>query len=1594
MAIVKFNSEEGFSVGYNPIDVIDANGNVIANVLNVTTSAALGSIGSITILGGSNGQAIVTDGLGNLSFETIAGGGGTPQGPFGALQYNNFGNLGGDANLYYNPTLNILYAPVYSGDGALLSNIPGPNVVGVVPNANFASYSDLATFSTLAFYVSEANQPNITSVGTLTSLSVSGNTDANTINAGNVSAANYFIGNGAYINYIDGNAVVGTVANANYAVFALNTIDANAANSALNVIGSSQPNITAVGSLGNLVVIGNANVDFVEANGMISNSSLLVKGDTTMLGNLIVYGNTIYADVTSLIVKDPIIEMGGNPNGSPLIANDGFDRGTLMHYFTTLPVDAFMGWDSSNAEFTMASNVSLVNNNITIHSLGNLRANYFIGNGAGLSNIVAANVDGSVANAGFSDNANNAYYAGNITINAQPNITSLGVLSNVSVSGNVDSGNANLGNLVYGNFFIGDGSNLANINAGNVIGTVSNAAYAPTTDTANTAGTVTTAAQPNITSVGTLTSLTVSGNVDSLNANLGDIVTANYYVGNGFNLSDVAGANVSGIVANANYAAYSDYVLTAAQPNITSVGVLTSISTTGNIDAANANLGTIAIANYFAGNGYNLFGMLGANLIGEVANSNYSTFSGDAVNAVNATNATTAGTITTNAQPNITSVGTLISLSVTGNITSGNASLGNTATANYFVGNGNALGNIYGPNVSGIVANANFAAYSEQANTANAAVVAGTVITASQPNITSVGTITSLSVTGNANIGNLNSSANGSFVGNVTANTFVGNFSGVILSNVAAPGNNYELIFNNLGNTGASNSFTFNNSTNVATLNGNLIVSTDITRDSKTVVTYVVQSGAPANAKPGDGWYDTDNDRTYTYTYDGVSYQWVDVTSGYLNANTAAVGNTLVLRDINGNITANSLHANLLIGNGYQISGLTISNSLQDVVISSPTNGEFLKYNGLNWVNASGGAVSAGAGVDFFVTGPVVIAKTANNFFQIDSLSTEPNATQTFANATINNTTAVVFGARYLGGLGRTSIDAGTWDFTLYANVDSTGGTSQIAPGLNIVEAPNVTVTTTGTGTQRTATTSGNAFANITASGNILLCSFLRTPQGLYQISAKTSNTVVTIETPSAYVNETNATNVGVGNPFVRAPFQTITSTSISRHDFSVIETARTVSTTDTLGFLVFGSTTNNKTITVTVGGTTNAIHISTPLATLHDSLAGLQGGTLNEFYHLTYNEYVGTGTGPFVREANANLTTPNIGNAFGTSLSITGNITAADGNLGNLLIANFFSGNGNYLVNIPGGNVFGTVANANFAAYAGNITLNAQSNITSVGVLSSLSVSGNLHSGNANLGNLAIANHFQGNAANLFGIPGANVTGTVANATHASTANTVVDAAQSNITSVGILSSLSVSGNIDVANANLGNLATANYFSGNAANLFGIPGSNVTGTVANANYAAYAGDVVNSTQSNITTVGTLTNLSVSGNISASGNVSFTGNITGNVISGNIVGSKEFKSLRSNIAVTTSTVVDEFAVSTYRTAKYIVQAQGDIGYQSVEVLLVHNNTDSFITIFASVYSNAEVITISSNVVTGNTKLYATAAGANTTVNLLSMYIVD
>jgi hypothetical protein len=103
------------------------------------------------------------------------------------------------------------------------------------------------------------------------------------------------------------------------------------------------------------------------------------------------------------------------------------------------------------------------------------------------------------------------------------------------------------------------------------------------------------------------------------------------------------------------------------------------------------------------------------------------------------------------------------------------------------------------------------------------------------------------------------------------------------------------------------------------------------------------------------------------------------------------------------------------------------------------------------------------------------------------------------------------------------------------------------------------------------------------------------------------------------------------------------------------------------------------------------------------------------------------------------------------------------------------------------------------------------------------------------------------------------------------------------------------------------------------------------------------------------------------------------------------------QSNRANVSVTTNTVIDQFSPSAYRTAKYIISASSANGYQSVEALLVQDGTNSYITIYGSVCSNAvaDIVDISSNIngVSGNVALYATSSGGTATVNLITTYLL-
>lgn len=86
-------------------------------------------------------------------------------------------------------------------------------------------------------------------------------------------------------------------------------------------------------------------------------------------------------------------------------------------------------------------------------------------------------------------------------------------------------------------------------------------------------------------------------------------------------------------------------------------------------------------------------------------------------------------------------------------------------------------------------------------------------------------------------------------------------------------------------------------------------------------------------------------------------------------------------------------------------------------------------------------------------------------------------------------------------------------------------------------------------------------------------------------------------------------------------------------------------------------------------------------------------------------------------------------------------------------------------------------------------------------------------------------------------------------------------------------------------------------------------------------------------------------------------------------------------------------ILDTFSSTDYRTAKYIISASAAGEYQSSEVLVTHDDTTAFITVYAVLTTgNSEIITFSANVVSSNVKLYGTSVSGVSQVKLQRTYV--
>ena len=376
--------------------------------------------------------------------------------------------------------------------------------------------------------------------------------------------------------------------------------------------------------------------------------------------------------------------------GATSAAGAGASANTQVLYNDTnlIQGDADFTYDETGAGgsglLTVTGNANVGNLNGT----GSVTASRLISNVATGTTPIVVSSTTRVANL----NVSNSAVAGSVYTNAQPNITSVGTLTSLAVTGNVTTGNVS---GAAGTFSVVTGS-------------------------------LTTAAQPNVTSLGNLTLLRVSGSITptaNIAYDLGNntnrfrdlylsgtsiilgaqeltsnathtaftnSISATTFLGNvsgnvsgvlsgdAGNVSNVQGANVSGAVAfsttanavaGANVSGAVAFATTANAVAGANVSGAVSFATTANAVAGANVSGAVAFAT-------TANAVAGGNVSGAVAS---------------ATTATTAGTVTTAAQPNITSTGTLTALDV-----SGTADIGTVETAVLTTGASGTTGEITG----------------------------------------------------------------------------------------------------------------------------------------------------------------------------------------------------------------------------------------------------------------------------------------------------------------------------------------------------------------------------------------------------------------------------------------------------------------------------------------------------------------------------------------------------------------------------------------------------------------------------------------------------------------------------------------------------------------------------------------------------------------------------------------------------------------------------------------------------------------------------------------------------------------------------------
>lgn len=439
------------------------------------------------------------------------------------------------------------------------------------------------------------------------------------------------------------------------------------------------------------------------------------------------------------------------------------------------------------------------------------------------------------------------------------------------------------------------------------------------------------------------------------------------------------------------------------------------------------------------------------------------------------------GTISTAAQPSITSLGILTSLDVNGNVTGGNLLTGGLLSA---------TGNITGGNIS----------------TAGRGTF-GTTVSATG-NITGGNLISTNDIVATANIIALDEI---SAAGNITTTGyFVGTFVGNVTGNFVVPGANTQVLFNTSGNADAVSDFTFNKNTNLLTVNGNIAVG-NIAANAAITATANVTGGNLITA--GAGRFGTTISAAGNITGGNISVAGGSLTGVITGNSTAYLGT--VLSPIAG------IYTGILLAS----SNITGGNILSSGVVSASGN-----ITGGNVIGGGLVAVSNITGGNLALSG--IISATGNITGGNITTAGTFNTASISATGNITGGNLLTFGTTISTGVSTTGSVSATGNITggnlsiggaalVTANITggnlSIGGTTTVSgniTGGNLITGGVASITGNITGGNLTtgivSGTSASLSGNITG-GNLLTSGLLSATGNITGANASlTGNTVVT----------------------------------------------------------------------------------------------------------------------------------------------------------------------------------------------------------------------------------------------------------------------------------------------------------------------------------------------------------------------------------------------------------------------------------------------------------------------------------------------------